>query len=55
MFSKSYQQADIRIDQVNSISGLPYTIHSGKCGVAGSFMSIPVDYVTNQDDSLQGA
>ena len=53
--SVSYQQADIRVTTEDLLSGiLPYTIHSGKCGVAGNGIQLPSDYIASPDETIQG-
>ena len=53
--SVSYQQADIRVTTEDLLSGiLPYTIHSGKCGVAGNGIQLPSDYLASSDEDIQG-
>ncbi|KZS03432.1 putative Calcium-activated chloride channel regulator 1/sw [Daphnia magna] len=52
----SYQLADIRLtnEPVNSASGsLPYTWHSGKCGVNGNFITLPTEYLEDVATNLK--
>ncbi|KAI9558300.1 hypothetical protein GHT06_015053 [Daphnia sinensis] len=52
----SYQLADIRLtnEPVNSASGsLPYTLHSGKCGVNGNFITLPAEYLEDLAANLK--
>ncbi|XP_032784296.2 calcium-activated chloride channel regulator 1 [Daphnia magna] len=52
----SYQLADIRLtnEPVNSASGsLPYTLHSGKCGVNGNFITLPTEYLEDVATNLK--
>ena len=55
--SLSFLEADIRVtmDSVTATSGdLPYTWHSGKCGVAGNYITIPSGYLDVTKEELEG-
>lgn len=52
----SFELADIRVTKASNASygSLPNTLHSGKCGVAGNFITLPLDYVIDENDNTTG-
>ncbi|XP_057379893.1 calcium-activated chloride channel regulator 1-like isoform X2 [Daphnia carinata] len=49
----SYQLADIRLTNEPASGSLPYTLHSGKCGVNGNFITLPPEYLEDIADNLK--
>ncbi|XP_046643221.1 calcium-activated chloride channel regulator 1-like isoform X2 [Daphnia pulicaria] len=47
----SFQLADIRLNSDSASNDLPHTSHSGKCGVAGDFISLPVEFVMDSEET----
>lgn len=53
---ESFEGADIRLTVPNEASGitLPYTKHSGHCGVPGDYIQVPIDFLTYYDEANKG-
>lgn len=54
LHSLSENQADIRVKTGDPTGSLPYTLHSGKCGVPGNFIMLPAEYVEDLEESVVG-
>ncbi|KAI9554892.1 hypothetical protein GHT06_020170 [Daphnia sinensis] len=49
----SYQLADIRLTTEPASGSLPHTLHSGKCGVSGNFITLPAEYIEDVAANLK--
>ncbi len=53
-YRTSFQLADIRLNSDSASNDLPHTSHSGKCGVAGDFITLPVEFVMDSEETVEG-
>lgn len=53
-YRTSFQLADIRLNSDSASNDLPHTSNSGKCGVAGDFITLPVEFVMDSEETVEG-